>query len=56
MKYFKHSTSIIDKNCKIGKNTKIWHWSHISANVKIGANCIIGQNENIVPQAWPEEI
>ncbi len=44
MKYFKHRTSIIDKNCKIGKNTKIWHWSHISENVKIGENCIIGQN------------
>ena len=45
MKYFfKHETAIIDKNCKIGKNTKIWHWSHISQNVIIGKNCILGQN------------
>ena len=44
MKYFKHRTSIIDKNCKIGKDTKIWHWSHISNNVNIGKNCVIGQN------------
>ena len=44
MKYFKHKTSIIDKNCIIGENTKIWHWSHISKNSKIGSNCTIGQN------------
>jgi UDP-2-acetamido-3-amino-2,3-dideoxy-glucuronate N-acetyltransferase len=44
MKYFKHKTSIIDKNCIIGKNSKIWHWTHISKNCKIGLNCTIGQN------------
>tara|TARA_B100001121_G_C18557122_1_gene558518 strand:- start:145 stop:666 length:522 start_codon:yes stop_codon:yes gene_type:complete len=44
MKYFKHKTSIIDKNCIIGKNSKIWHWTHISKNSKIGINCTIGQN------------
>ncbi len=43
-KYFCHSTSLIDKDVKIGKNTKIWHWCHISENVKVGKNCIIGQN------------
>ena len=44
MNYFIHKTSAIDKNVKIGKDTKIWHWSHISKNVKIGKNCVIGQN------------
>ncbi len=44
MKYFKHKTSIIDKNCKIGKETKIWHWSHISKKSLIGKNCNLGQN------------
>ena len=34
MKYFKHSTSIVEKSSKIGKGTKIWHWSHISKNAK----------------------
>ena len=42
--YFLHDTSIIDENVKIGNGTKIWHWSHISRNVKIGKNCNIGQN------------
>ncbi len=44
MKYFKHKTSIIDNNCIIGKNSKIWHWTHVSKNSKIGSNCTIGQN------------
>ena len=44
MKFFAHNSSIIEKNCKIGKGTKIWHWSHISKNVSIGKNCVFGQN------------
>jgi len=42
--FFNHPTAIIDKNCAVGKNTKIWHWSHISESSIIGENCIIGQN------------
>ena len=44
MKYFIHDTSIVERNCKIGKGTKIWHWTHISKNVSIGRNCVLGQN------------
>jgi len=29
---------------EIGEGTKIWHFSHISTNAKIGNNVIIGQN------------
>ena len=43
-KFFIHETSIVDKNVKIGKKTKIWHWCHISKNSIIGKNCILGQN------------
>jgi len=39
-----HFTSIIDQGAIIGKNTKIWHWTHISTGAKIGENCSIGQN------------
>ncbi len=42
--YFKHETSIIDEGASIGQNTKIWHWTHISAGAVIGSNCTIGQN------------
>ena len=45
--YFVHESSFIDDNVKIGKGTKIWHFSHIQKNAIIGENCTIGQNVNI---------
>jgi UDP-2-acetamido-3-amino-2,3-dideoxy-glucuronate N-acetyltransferase len=42
--YFVHETAVIDKGCKIGKGTKIWHFSHIMAGSEVGENCNIGQN------------
>ena len=44
MKKFVHHTAILDKNVRIGKNSKIWHWTHLSENVKIWENCVLGQN------------
>jgi len=41
---FIHNSSYVDLPCDIGKDTKIWHFSHIMKNVKIGENCNIGQN------------
>jgi len=41
---FVHKTSIIDQSCRIGPYTKIWHFSHIMPDVKIGKGCSIGQN------------
>ena len=41
--FFVHKTSIVDEKVKIGKGSKIWHWSHISANSRVGKNSIIGQ-------------
>ena len=40
--YFAHETAVIDVGCEIGKGTKIWHFSHIMPNSKIGENCMIG--------------
>ena len=42
--YFIHETSCIDQPCVIGSGTKVWHFSHIMKNVKIGTGCNIGQN------------
>ena len=42
--YFSHETSVIDKGCKIGANTKIWHFSHLMTNCDVGEHCNIGQN------------
>lgn len=47
--YFAHETAVIDDDCKIGKGTKIWHFSHIMAGSEIGENCNIGQNVVISP-------
>ena len=42
--YFVHESSFIDINVEIGKNTKIWHFSHILSGSTIGDNCSFGQN------------
>ena len=45
--YFAHESAYVDQPCEIGEGTKIWHFSHVMKNAKIGANCNIGQNVNI---------
>ena len=49
MSYFSHETAVIDEGCQIGENVKIWHFSHIMPNCKIGDNCNIGQNVVVSP-------
>jgi len=50
MEYFAHETAVIDDNCSIGKGSKIWHFSHIMSNCKIGSDCNIGQNVVVSPE------
>jgi UDP-2-acetamido-3-amino-2,3-dideoxy-glucuronate N-acetyltransferase len=45
--YFVHQSAYVDQPCKIGKETKIWHFSHIMKDVTIGERCIFGQNVNV---------
>lgn len=47
--YFAHETAIIDEGCEIGVGTKIWHFSHVMSNCKIGENCNLGQNVVVSP-------
>lgn len=42
--YYAHPTAVIDEGAVIGAGTKIWHFSHISAGVRIGERCVFGQN------------
>src|SRR6185436_20697925 len=42
--YFVHESSYVDDACSIGPGTKIWHFSHVMKNSRIGAHCNIGQN------------
>jgi len=48
--YFAHETAVIDEGCKIGKGSKIWHFTHIMAGCVIGENCNFGQNVVVSPQ------
>lgn len=48
-KYFAHETAVIDDGAEIGENVKIWHFSHIMPNSKIGDGCNIGQNVVVSP-------
>ena len=47
--YFAHESAFIDEGCEIGKGTKIWHFSHIMPNCKLGEGCNIGQNVVVSP-------
>jgi UDP-2-acetamido-3-amino-2,3-dideoxy-glucuronate N-acetyltransferase len=43
MTYTAHPTAIIDQGAQIGEATRIWHWVHVCAGARIGANCSLGQ-------------
>jgi len=45
--YFCHKSSFIDEGVIVGKDTKIWHFSHIQSGAVIGKECSLGQNVNI---------
>ena len=44
-----HKSSYIDEKVSIGKNTKIWHFSHVLTNTNIGEDCSLGQNVVVGP-------
>lgn len=47
--YFAHESAYVDEPCEIGTGTKIWHFSHVMANSRIGENCNLGQNVLVAP-------
>lgn len=47
--YTAHPSAVIDEGCEIGKDVKIWHFSHIMPGCKLGEKCNIGQNVVISP-------
>jgi len=47
--YFVHPSSYVDEPCLIGPGSKIWHFSHVMKNSRIGEACNIGQNVVISP-------
>jgi UDP-2-acetamido-3-amino-2,3-dideoxy-glucuronate N-acetyltransferase len=47
--YFVHESAYVDEPCIVGKDTKIWHFSHIMRDSVIGERCNIGQNVVVSP-------
>ena len=45
--YFVHESAYVDEPVQIGAGTKIWHFSHVQSNARIGERCILGQNVNV---------
>lgn len=39
-----HESAYVDDGVEIGRGTRIWHFSHILANTRIGRDCVLGQN------------
>ena len=47
--YFAHETAVIDPGSKIGKGSRIWHFTHVMSDCIIGENCNLGQNVVVSP-------
>jgi len=48
--FFAHESAVIEPGSKIGKGTKIWHFTHIMSEAVIGEGCNIGQNVVVSPK------
>ncbi|MEX0663485.1 MAG: Gfo/Idh/MocA family oxidoreductase [Acidimicrobiia bacterium] len=44
-----HESAYVDEPSEIGAGTRIWHFSHVLADSRIGRDCTIGQNVVIGP-------
>ncbi|MGQ0803888.1 MAG: Gfo/Idh/MocA family oxidoreductase [Actinomycetota bacterium] len=44
-----HETAIVDDGCEIGAGTRIWHFSHVLSDSRIGRDCSLGQNVMVGP-------
>ncbi len=42
--YFVHQTAVVDDGAEVGAKTKIWHFSHVLSDTRIGTGCSLGQN------------
>jgi UDP-2-acetamido-3-amino-2,3-dideoxy-glucuronate N-acetyltransferase len=42
--FYAHESAIIDNGAQIGKDSRIWHFSHVCGGAKIGEGVSLGQN------------
>jgi UDP-2-acetamido-3-amino-2,3-dideoxy-glucuronate N-acetyltransferase len=39
-----HPSAIVDEGAQLGPGCRVWHFTHICAGARIGADCSLGQN------------
>ena len=44
-----HESTCVDQPCTIGAGTRIWHFSHLMRDCRVGRDCVIGQNVMLGP-------
>jgi UDP-2-acetamido-3-amino-2,3-dideoxy-glucuronate N-acetyltransferase len=45
--YYVDPSAVVDEPRQIGEGTRIWHFSHVMGNARIGRKCILGQNVHV---------
>ena len=38
-----HPSAIVDEGAQLGAGTRVWHFAHVCAGARIGADCSLGQ-------------
>lgn len=46
---FVHPTAVIDPGAVLGAGTKVWHFTHVSQDARVGERCNLGQNVFLAP-------
>lgn len=46
-----HPSSLVERGCKVGRGTYVWHFCHLMRGAKVGENCSLGQNVVMMPHA-----
>jgi UDP-2-acetamido-3-amino-2,3-dideoxy-glucuronate N-acetyltransferase len=39
-----HPSAVVDEGARLGRGTRVWHFSHVCAGARIGDDCSLGQN------------
>ena len=42
--YYKHESAIVDDGATIGKDSRIWHFTHVCGGARVGSGVSLGQN------------
>jgi acyl-[acyl carrier protein]--UDP-N-acetylglucosamine O-acyltransferase len=43
MVFWQHDSAVVDAGAQIGDGTKVWHFTHVCAGARVGADCSLGQ-------------